>query len=153
MILMRTPDCEINLICVSRAKLNQQSGTYVLSSSQQYKLLTFQKQLWQDYDESAEKAAEVAPEVEAGPMKSKYIDIIISDVRTTNFGFSVQILNTEGAIRLEFIRRICPYQTKCFRHRFSGKIDARLFATSPRRSNRPCWLHTKERRLGICQVL
>ena len=34
---------------------------------------------------------------EAGPLKSEYLDIIVSDVRTTNgFAFSVQILNTEG---------------------------------------------------------
>ncbi|KAJ4483316.1 hypothetical protein J3R30DRAFT_1762437 [Lentinula aciculospora] len=57
--------------------------------------------LWQDYDEAAEKAAEVAPEIEANPLKTNYIDIIISDVRTSNFGFSVQILNTEGIASLE----------------------------------------------------
>ncbi|KAJ3735805.1 hypothetical protein DFJ43DRAFT_1151026 [Lentinula guzmanii] len=63
------------------------------------------RNLWQDYDEAAEKAAETTPEVEASPMKSKYIDIIISDVRTTNFSFSVQILNTEGIASLEKLMR------------------------------------------------
>jgi hypothetical protein len=34
---------------------------------------------------------------ETGPLKSEYLDVIISDVRTKNgFAFSVQILNTEG---------------------------------------------------------
>ncbi|KAJ3724605.1 hypothetical protein C8R42DRAFT_695244 [Lentinula raphanica] len=63
------------------------------------------RNLWQDYDEAAEKAAETTAEVEASPIKSKYIDIIISDVRTSNFGFSVQILNTEGIASLEKLMR------------------------------------------------
>jgi len=34
-------------------------------------------------------------------MKSEYLDVIISDVRTNNgFSFSVQILNTEGGFLL-----------------------------------------------------
>jgi staphylococcal nuclease domain-containing protein 1 len=34
-------------------------------------------------------------------MKSEYLDVIVSDVRTHNgFGFSVQILNTEGKFPL-----------------------------------------------------
>jgi len=34
---------------------------------------------------------------EAGPLKSEYLDVIVSDVRVRNdFAFSVQILNTEG---------------------------------------------------------
>lgn len=55
-------------------------------------------QIWQDYDEEAEQAAEAAPaDGETAPLKAEYLDIIISDVRTQNgFGFSVQILNTEG---------------------------------------------------------
>ncbi|KAF9060106.1 transcription factor [Rhodocollybia butyracea] len=63
------------------------------------------RNLWQDYDEEAEKAAETEPEPESGPMKSKYLDIIISDVKTANFGFSVQILNTEGIASLENLMR------------------------------------------------
>jgi len=45
------------------------------------------------------KAAEAAVENEnkASPLKSEYLDIIVSDVKTNNgFSFSVQILNTEG---------------------------------------------------------
>jgi staphylococcal nuclease domain-containing protein 1 len=35
---------------------------------------------------------------EVGPLKAEYLDVIVSDVRTTNgLAFSVQILNTEGA--------------------------------------------------------
>lgn len=58
--------------------------------------------MWSDYDEEAEKAAlEVAPtDGNIAPLKSEYLDVIISDVRTENFGFSVQILNTEGKFLL-----------------------------------------------------
>jgi staphylococcal nuclease domain-containing protein 1 len=54
--------------------------------------------LWEDYDEEAEKAAEAPPpEDDVGRLKSEYLDVIISDVRSKNdFSFSVQILNTEG---------------------------------------------------------
>lgn len=55
--------------------------------------------MWSDYDEEAEKAAaEAAPaEGDVAPLKTEYLDIIISDVRISNgFTFSVQILNTEG---------------------------------------------------------
>lgn len=48
--------------------------------------------MWKDYEE---KEAEPEP-VDEAPGKVEYIDVIISDVRTDDFGFSVQILNTEG---------------------------------------------------------
>jgi len=48
--------------------------------------------MWKDYQE---KEAEPEP-VDEAPRKVEYIDVIISDVRTDDFGFSVQILNTEG---------------------------------------------------------
>ena len=48
--------------------------------------------MWKDYEER-----EAEPElVDETPGKVEYIDIIISDIRTDDFGFSVQILNTEG---------------------------------------------------------
>jgi len=54
-------------------------------------------QLWRDYDEDAENAAQVASTDNATPLKPEYMDVIISDVRTKNgLNFSVQILNTEG---------------------------------------------------------
>ena len=34
-----------------------------------------------------------------GPLKTEYLDVIVSDVHTRNgFGFSIQILNTEGIL-------------------------------------------------------
>jgi len=40
-------------------------------------------------------------------LKTEYLDIIISDVRTTNgLGFSVQILNTEGTFFLSIDFRL-----------------------------------------------
>ncbi|KAK7472782.1 hypothetical protein VKT23_000889 [Stygiomarasmius scandens] len=64
------------------------------------------RSIWQDYDEEAELAAQNTPVEETGPLKSEYLDVIISDVRTKNgFGFSVQILNTEGITSLEKLMR------------------------------------------------
>ncbi|GBE81492.1 Staphylococcal nuclease domain-containing protein [Sparassis crispa] len=63
------------------------------------------RNIWKDYDEEAEEAPEVSPEDNAA-LKPDYIDVIISDVRTQNdFGFSVQILNTEGIASLEKLMR------------------------------------------------
>jgi staphylococcal nuclease domain-containing protein 1 len=52
--------------------------------------------MWKDYEEAAE--VEPAPaEDTTVPLKSEYLDVIVSDVRVNNgFSFSVQILNTEG---------------------------------------------------------
>ena len=56
-------------------------------------------QLWKDYDPEVEAAAEEeernAQEIQ--PLKTEYLDVIISDARIRNgLQFSVQILNTEG---------------------------------------------------------
>ncbi|KAG1815960.1 uncharacterized protein BJ212DRAFT_1447023 [Suillus subaureus] len=66
-----------------------------------------QKNLWENYDEEAEKAAQAPPaEDDPGRLKSEYLDVIISDVRAENgFSFSVQILNTEGIATLEKLMR------------------------------------------------
>lgn len=65
------------------------------------------RNIWSDYDQEASKAAEVPEDKnETGPLKPEYLDVIISDVRTRNgFGFSVQILNTEGIASLEKLMR------------------------------------------------
>ncbi|KAJ3865645.1 hypothetical protein EV359DRAFT_72284 [Lentinula novae-zelandiae] len=107
--LNKTENAAVVLVKEGLASVHSYSADSLSWSKQLYdaesEAKSAKRNLWQDYDESAEKAAEVAPEVEAGPMKSKYIDIIISDVRTTNFGFSVQILNTEGIASLEKLMR------------------------------------------------
>ncbi|KAJ7703098.1 hypothetical protein B0H17DRAFT_1157205 [Mycena rosella] len=65
----------------------------------------YDAEIWKEYDEEAEKA-EAPAEAVAGPLKTEYIDVIISDVRTANgLGFSVQILNTEGIAALEKLMR------------------------------------------------
>jgi len=55
-------------------------------------------QIWSDYQGEVVKAASLeVSQNEFGPLKSEYLDTVISDVRTKNgFSFSVQILNTEG---------------------------------------------------------
>lgn len=58
--------------------------------------------IWKDYDAAAEQPVPEAQEGDSGPLKSEYLDVIVSDVRTHNgLGFSVQILNTEGIKSLE----------------------------------------------------
>lgn len=55
--------------------------------------LSFHK-VWKHFVEEAE--VEVV-EQDAGALKTQYLDVIISDVRTApQFGFSVQVLNNEG---------------------------------------------------------
>ncbi|KAI0790842.1 transcription factor [Abortiporus biennis] len=64
------------------------------------------RNIWKDYDEEAEQVTEVPEVTDASPLKPEYLDVIISDVRTHNgFGFSVQILNTEGIASLEKLMR------------------------------------------------
>ena len=63
------------------------------------------------------------------PMKSEYLDVIISDVRTNNgFGFSVQILNTEGRFPMSGHLDIFSI-TKQSRDCITGKAHARVFDT------------------------
>ena len=59
----------------------------------------FPIQIWQDYDAEAERAIEELQKQsdDTQPLKTEYMDVIISDVRTkSGLSFSVQILNTEG---------------------------------------------------------
>ncbi|KAG6845898.1 hypothetical protein H0H87_000704 [Tephrocybe sp. NHM501043] len=62
--------------------------------------------IWSDYDEETEKAEVEVDTSETGALATDYLDVIISDVRTKPaFGFSVQILNTEGIASLEKLMR------------------------------------------------
>lgn len=64
------------------------------------------RNIWNDYDEEAQQAEVEVDTNETGPLKAEYLDVIISDVRVKpNFGFSVQILNTEGIASLEKLMR------------------------------------------------
>ncbi|KAG9316712.1 hypothetical protein JVU11DRAFT_2772 [Chiua virens] len=64
------------------------------------------RNVWQDYDEEAEKAAQAPVEDASAPLKPEYIDVIVSDIRTKNgLNFSVQVLNTEGIASLEKLMR------------------------------------------------
>ncbi|KAH9485463.1 Staphylococcal nuclease domain-containing protein 1 [Psilocybe cubensis] len=66
------------------------------------------RNIWSTYDEESSKAAEAAAaaENESGPLKTEYLDVIVSDVRTKNgFQFSVQVLNTQGIAALEKLMR------------------------------------------------
>ncbi|KAI8993849.1 transcription factor [Trametes punicea] len=64
------------------------------------------RNIWKDYDEAAEQTAEAPTEDASRPLKTEYLDVIISDVRTKpQFAFSIQILNTEGIAELEKLMR------------------------------------------------
>ncbi|KAK0195497.1 hypothetical protein F5146DRAFT_1100977 [Armillaria mellea] len=65
------------------------------------------RNLWKDYDEAAEQEAEAVPEDDgSGALKTQYQDVIVSDIRTRNgFGFSVQILSSEGIASLRELMR------------------------------------------------
>ncbi|KAG8759264.1 hypothetical protein FRC14_006340 [Serendipita sp. 396] len=57
------------------------------------------KNIWADYVEEEETSKQ---ETDAElPSKVEYIDVLLSDIRTDEFGFSIQILNTEGIASLE----------------------------------------------------
>ncbi|KAH9929615.1 transcription factor [Epithele typhae] len=63
------------------------------------------RNMWKDFDEAAE-VMETPVEETNGPLKTEYLDVIISDVRTKpSFAFSVQILNTEGIASLDKLMR------------------------------------------------
>ncbi|KAI9571098.1 hypothetical protein HD554DRAFT_2239128 [Boletus coccyginus] len=63
------------------------------------------RNVWKDYDEEAEQAAQT-PVEDVSALKPEYIDVIISDVRTKDgLNLSVQILNTEGIASLEQLMR------------------------------------------------
>ncbi|KXN85362.1 hypothetical protein AN958_11462 [Leucoagaricus sp. SymC.cos] len=60
------------------------------------------RNIWVDYNEEVEQDTEAQQDADAIPLKSEYLDVIISDVRTKNgLNFSVQVLNTEGIASLE----------------------------------------------------
>lgn len=76
-------------------KAKKNVGFFRLSDSGEF--VDWIHQLWLDYDENAEKEEEVASAETEGPLKTEYLDVVISDVRTHNgVTFSIQILNTEG---------------------------------------------------------
>ncbi|KAG8747170.1 hypothetical protein FRC10_002219 [Ceratobasidium sp. 414] len=57
--------------------------------------------IWHDFDASAEEPVPASTDNGATPLKSEYLDILVSDIRTTpSFGFSVQVLN-ENTAQLE----------------------------------------------------
>jgi len=58
------------------------------------------KNIWRGYDPEVETQTEEI--IDSGVLKTEYLDIIVSAIRTTpSFSFSVQILNTEGIASLE----------------------------------------------------
>ncbi|KAG8680157.1 hypothetical protein FRC09_018442, partial [Ceratobasidium sp. 395] len=59
------------------------------------------RNVWHDFDASAEEAVPAPTDNGTTPLKSEYLDVLVSDIRTTpSFGFSVQVLN-ENTAQLE----------------------------------------------------
>ncbi|QRV79522.1 staphylococcal nuclease domain-containing protein 1 [Ceratobasidium sp. AG-Ba] len=56
------------------------------------------RNIWHDFDPSAEESIPAPTDNGATPLKSEYLDIIVSDIRTApSFGFSFQVLNEKTA--------------------------------------------------------
>ncbi|OBZ67115.1 Nuclease domain-containing protein 1 [Grifola frondosa] len=108
--LNKTENAAITLVSEGLATVHSYSADGLSWAKQLYdaeeEAKKAKRNVWKDYDEEAEKAAEVAHENDDGALKPEYLDVIISDVRAKNeFNFSVQILNTEGIASLEKLMR------------------------------------------------
>ncbi|KAF9451944.1 hypothetical protein P691DRAFT_756827 [Macrolepiota fuliginosa MF-IS2] len=104
--LSKTENAAVELVREGLATVHSMSADNLSWARQLYDAeadaKTEKRNIWKDYDEEAEKQAEVQPESDSAPLKSEYLDIIISDVRPKNgLSFSVQVLNTEGIASLE----------------------------------------------------
>ncbi|CEL60980.1 Staphylococcal nuclease domain-containing protein 1 OS=Schizosaccharomyces pombe (strain 972 / ATCC 24843) GN=snd1 PE=1 SV=1 [Rhizoctonia solani AG-1 IB] len=62
---------------------------------------TNKRNIWHDFDASLEQTVTEKPDNDSTPLKPEYLDVIISDIRTTpSFAFSIQVLN-ENTAQLE----------------------------------------------------
>ncbi|KAJ7346725.1 hypothetical protein DFH08DRAFT_914727 [Mycena albidolilacea] len=107
--LNKTENAAVTLVKEGLATVHSFSADGLSWSRQLYDAETEAKNakrnIWSEYDEEAEKVEAPAEEAN-GPLKTQYIDVIVSDVRTSNgLSFSVQILNTEGIAALEKLMR------------------------------------------------
>jgi staphylococcal nuclease domain-containing protein 1 len=108
--------------------------------------------MWKDFDAEAEKAAEAAAATEddTSALKTEYMDVIISDIRTHgSLTFSVQILNTEGTSPPSRLRPHSQWP----RHRVAREAHERLLAAPPRRRTRAPRLHAALGRPRVRKVL
>ncbi|KAI0633336.1 transcription factor [Trametes polyzona] len=108
--LNKTENAAITLVREGLATVHAYSAENLPWAKQLYDAEAEAKQakrnIWKDYDEEAEQAVEAPKEDANGPLKTEYLDVIISDVRTKpQFAFSIQILNTEGIASLEKLMR------------------------------------------------
>ncbi|KAI0661175.1 transcription factor [Cubamyces menziesii] len=108
--LNKTENAAITLVKEGLATVHPYSADNLSWAKQLYDAEEEAKQakrnIWKDYDEEAEQATEAPVEDANGPLKTEYLDVIISDVRTKpHFAFSIQILNTEGIASLEQLMR------------------------------------------------
>ncbi|CDO69288.1 hypothetical protein BN946_scf184976.g7 [Trametes cinnabarina] len=108
--LNKTENAAITLVKEGLATVHPYSADNLAWAKQLYEAEEEAKQakrnIWKEYDEPAEQAAEAPKEDANGPLKTEYMDVIISDVRTKpQFAFSIQILNTEGIESLKKLMR------------------------------------------------
>ena len=108
-----------------------------------------------DYDAEAEAGAaeQAAKADDTSALKTEYLDVIISDVRTHNgLTFSVQILNTEGKSKSPLSALQTNSQSFVSRYRRTRKAHAGLLSAPPRSHNALKFL-SKRRRPRVRQVL
>ncbi|KAI0829618.1 transcription factor [Trametes gibbosa] len=108
--LNKTENAAVTLVKEGLATVHAYSADSLPYAKQLYDAEAEAKQakrnIWKEYDEEAEQAVEAPKEDANGPLKTEYLDVIISDVRTKpQFAFSIQILNTEGIASLERLMR------------------------------------------------
>ncbi|KAM6502195.1 hypothetical protein JOM56_002172 [Amanita muscaria] len=109
--LNKTENAAITLVKEGFAAVHSYSADNLSWARQLYDAETearaSKRNMWLNYDEAAGSSSQAEADVdESGALKTEYIDVIISDVRTHNgFSFSVQILNTEGIASLEKLMR------------------------------------------------
>ncbi|KAF9012412.1 transcription factor [Cyathus striatus] len=109
--LNKTENAAIALVREGLATVHAYSADGLSWSRQLYDVEAEAKKakrnIWADYDEeSVPSAVDEVESSNVGPLKTEYLDVIISDVRTRNgLGFSIQILNTEGIASLEQLMR------------------------------------------------
>ncbi|CAG7854505.1 Staphylococcal nuclease domain-containing protein 1 AltName: Full=100 kDa coactivator; AltName: Full=EBNA2 coactivator p100; AltName: Full=Tudor domain-containing protein 11; AltName: Full=p100 co-activator [Serendipita indica DSM 11827] len=102
MYLNKTENAAITLVKEGLATVHAHSAEGLSWSKQlmdaEEEAKKARKNIWKDHAEEEAPAPEAESSV---PTKVEFIDVILSDIRTDEFGFSVQILNTEGIASLE----------------------------------------------------
>ncbi|KAF8608810.1 transcription factor [Ceratobasidium sp. AG-I] len=103
--LNKTENAAVTLVREGLATVHDYSAESLPWSRQLYEAdaeaKANKRHIWHDFDASAEQVTTATADNGSAPLKSEYLDIIVSDIRTAPaFAFSVQVLN-ENTVQLE----------------------------------------------------